>query len=240
MMKSVPFTAVLCMLMATPAFADSHRPADQIKLDLTRMPAQLLAFSGIKNGDKVVDFMPGNGYFTRVMSERVGLKGRVYAFLPTEQLANCSPAEVAGTRLLEHDPSYANVTVLVGATSDIRLPAKVDLIWTAQNYHDLHNSFMGPADLAALNRAFFAALKPGGIFLVVDHVAENGSGLRDTESLHRIDPQRLLREVAAAGFVLDAQSDVLRNREDDHRLSVFDPKIRGRTDQLVYRFRKPG
>lgn len=220
------------------ALADPRRPVDQIKLDSARMPAQLIAFAGIKAGDRVADFMPGNGYFTRIMSDLVGGGGRVYAFLPDEQLANCSPEEVAGTKALAEDPSYANVTVLNAAAAKFNISA-LDVIWTAQNYHDLHDKFMGPADVAALNRLFFKALKPGGIYLVIDHVAEPGSGLRDTESLHRIDPVRLRREIQAAGFIFDAQSRVLRNSQDDHRLSVFDARVRGRTDQVVYRFRKP-
>jgi predicted methyltransferase len=101
-------------------------------------------------------------------------------------------------------------------------------------------AFMGPADVTALNRRFFDALRPGGVYLVIDHVAEAGSGLRDTESLHRIDPLRTRREIEAAGFVFDAESNVLRNRSDDHKSSVFDPSVRGRTDQVVYRFRNPG
>jgi predicted methyltransferase len=117
--------------------------------------------------------------------------------------------------------------------------ASLDVIWTAQNYHDLHDSFMGPANIAALDRAFFNALKPGGIYLVIDHIAESGSGLRDTESLHRIDPLRLRGEIEAAGFLLDAQSDLLRHPQDNHTLSVFDARVRGQTDQVVYRFRKP-
>jgi predicted methyltransferase len=222
----------------TAAVADARRPADQVTLDPVRKPAQLLTFAELKAGDRVADFMPGNGYFTRIMSDVVGANGRVYAFLPMEQLANCAPSEVAGTKTLEHDPSYANVSVLSAATANFNLAA-LDVIWTAQNYHDLHDSFMGPANVAALNRAFFKALKPGGIFLVIDHVAESGSGLRDTESLHRIDPLRLRKEIEAAGFRLDAQSGLLRNPRDDHALSVFDGKVRGRTDQVVYRFRKP-
>jgi predicted methyltransferase len=222
----------------TAAVADARRPADQVKLDPARKPAQLLAFAELKAGDRVADFMPGNGYYTRIMSGVVGANGHVYAFLPTEQLANCAPSEVAGTKTLEHDPGYANVSVLSAATANFKL-ASLDLIWTSQNYHDLHDSFMGPANVGALNRAFFRALKPGGIYLVIDHIAESGSGLRDTESLHRIDPLRLRREIEAAGFRLDAQSDLLRNPQDDHTLSVFDGSVRGRTDQVVYRFRKP-
>jgi predicted methyltransferase len=252
-MNSVPYFAAILLTgfsplsahadmqvpaIVTAAVADARRPAAQVQLDPARKPAQLLAFAELKAGDRVADFMPGNGYFTRIMSDVVGANGHVYAFLPMEQLANCAPSEVAGTKTLEHDSSYANVSVLSAATADFSLAA-LDVIWTAQNYHDLHDSFMGPANVAALNRAFFKALKPGGIYLVIDHVAESGSGLRDTESLHRIDPLRLRKEVEAAGFLLDAQSDLLRHPQDDHTLSVFDGKVRGQTDQVVYRFRKP-
>jgi predicted methyltransferase len=252
-MKSVPYFAAVLLTVLSPlsahadmqipaivtaAVADVRRAAAQVKLDPARKPAQLLAFAELKAGDRVADFMPGNGYFTRIMSDVVGANGHVYAFLPMEQLANCAPSEVAGTKALEHDPSYANVSVLSAATANFNL-ASLDVVWTAQNYHDLHDSFMRPANVAALNRAFFKALKPGGIYLVIDHVAESGSGLRDTESLHRIDPLRLRKEIEAAGFLLDAQSDLLRHPQDDHTLSVFDGKVRGQTDQVVYRFRKP-
>jgi predicted methyltransferase len=222
------------------ALSDPRRPAEQVGLDAVRKPAQLIAFVQLKRGDKIADFMPGNAYFTRIMSNVVGDSGHVYAFLPTEQLVHCSPQEVAGTRLLEHNPTYGNVTVMSGATANFLMPEKLDVIWTAQNYHDLHDNFMGPADVAALNKRFFDALKPRGIYLVIDHVAEAGSGLRDTESLHRIDPQRMRQEIEAAGFLLDAESSVLRNPSDDHKSSVFDRRVRGRTDQVVFRFRKPG
>jgi predicted methyltransferase len=255
MMKSVQsFMLIVLVAMLSPsahadtqipsalsaAIADPRRPGDQVALDSSRKPAQLMAFAELKAGDRVADFMPGNGYFTRIMSEVVGANGHVYAFLPQEQLANCAPSEVAGTKALQGDRRYANISVLSAPTTKFRVPKSLDVIWTAQNYHDLHDSFMGPANVAAVNRAFFKALKPGGVYLVVDHVAEPGSGLRDTESLHRIDPIRLRQEIEAAGFVLDAQSDVLRNPEDDHHLSVFDSRVRGKTDQAAYRFRKPG
>ena len=253
-MKSVPYLAafvfsVSCISLSahadtaaaliTQAIADPRRPIDQVKADLLRKPAQLMAFAQLKRGDVVADFMPGNAYFTRILSDVVGARGHVYAFLPAEQLANCAPTEVAGTRALSRDASYANVSVLSDASANFRTPRKLNLIWTAQNYHDLHDSFMGPADVTVLNRAFFDALKPGGVFLVIDHAAEQGSGVRDTETLHRIDPRRLRAEIEAAGFVLEAQSDLLRNPQDDHSLSVFDGRLRGRTDQIAYRFRKP-
>jgi predicted methyltransferase len=223
----------------TAAVADPRRPAEQTKLDAARRTAASIAFARVKPGDRVVDFMPGNAYFTRILSDIVGPAGRVYAFIPTEQIANCPAREIAGTQAIARDPGYANVTVLTGALADFHIPQKLDLIWTVQNYHDLHDSFLGPANVAALNRAFFNALKPGGFLLVIDHVAESGSGLRDTETLHRIDPARIKTEIEAAGFVLESQSDVLRNAADDHRLSVFDPLIRGRTDQISFLFRRP-
>jgi predicted methyltransferase len=221
------------------AVADPRRPAEQTRLDARRKPAQVIAFAQVRPGDRVADFMPGNAYFTRILSNVVGASGRVYAFIPTEQISNCAPAEISGTRDIEGDPSYANVTVLSDSLANFRTPESLDVLWTAQNYHDLHDAFMGAPDMAQLNKAFFNALKPGGVFLVIDHVAEAGSGLRDTETLHRIDPLRLQKEIEAAGFVLEAQSDVLRNYSDDHKRAVFDPTIRGETDQVVFRFRKP-
>ena len=221
------------------AVADPRRPRNQVALDAVRKPALLITFAQLKGGDRVADFMSGSGYFTRLMSNVVGPSGHVYAFLPSEQLANCAPTEVAGTRALERDRSYSNVSIVSGPARKFQIPEKLDVIWTAQNYHDLHDSFMGPTDVAELNKVFFEALKPGGIYLVIDHVAEAGSGIRDTESLHRIDPLRLRKEVEAAGFILEAQSDALRNPADDHRLSVFADGVRGRTDQVVYKFRRP-
>ena len=221
------------------AISDPRRPAEQIKLDATRRPALVIAFAGVKSGNHVADFMPGNAYFTRLLSDVVGPTGRVYAFIPAEQIANCPKSEIAGTQAIAHDPGYANVSVLSNSLANFRVPERLDLIWTALNYHDLHDSFMGPADVAALNKAFFNALKPGGTLLVIDHAAESGSGLRDTETLHRIDPMRLKSEIEAAGFLLESQSDALRNPLDDHKRSVFDLTVRGKTDQVVFRFRRP-
>jgi predicted methyltransferase len=221
------------------AIADPRRPAEQVKLDPMRKPAAVVAFAGVKPGDHVADFMPGNAYFTRILSDVVGPAGRVYAFIPAEQVANCAPSEIAGTRALAHERGYANVTVLTDSIANFRAPEPLDVLWTALNYHDLHDSFMGPADVAALNKRIFDALKPGGSFLVIDHVAASGSGLRDTETLHRIDPMQMRREIEAAGFILEAQSNVLRNADDDHTRAVFDPMVRGKTDQMVLRFRRP-
>ena len=221
------------------AVEDVSRPAEQRALDAFRRPAQVIAFAGVGPGDRVAEFMPGNAYFTRILSRIVGPLGRVNAFTPEEQIKNCDPSEVAGSRAIEHDPQYANVVPLLASVNAFSVPEKVDVLWTAQNYHDLHDAFLRPADMKKVNVAFFQALKPGGILLIIDHVAAVGSGLRDTERLHRIDPVSVRHEVESAGFVFEGELTVLRNREDDHTLSVFDAAIRGRTDQFVFKFRKP-
>lgn len=232
---TVPPTSVIIEA----AISDPRRPDEQVKLDATRKPAISVLFSEAKAGDRIADVMSGNGYFTRILSQVVGPAGHVYAYIPTEQIAHCSPQEIAGTQAIARDSSYRNVTLLTGSLTDFRLPKKLDLIWMSQSYHDLHDSFLGPANVAVLNKTIFDALKPGGVFLVIDHVAEGGSGLRDTETLHRIDPVRMKSEIEAAGLVLESQSDALRNTDDDHKLAIFNPKIRGRTDQVMFRFRKP-
>lgn len=243
--------ALWCALTAAPslaasnpqlsaALADPGRPAEEVQLDALRKPAEVIAFAGLKRNDRVADFMSGNGYFTRIFSRLVGPGGRVYAFIPAQQLANCSASETAGTRALGRDRRYANVEVLIDAADRFVVPEPVDLVWTAQNYHDLHDSFMKPVDVAALNAAIYRALKPGGVYLVIDHAAQAGSGLRDTETLHRIDPESIRAEVSAAGFRFEGESPVLHNPDDSHKLRVFDPAIRHRTDQIVLKFRKPG
>ena len=112
-------------------------------------------------------------------------------------------------------------------------------MFTSQNYHDYHDPFMGPVDMAAFGKQVFGALKPGGVFVVIDHVAPAGSGIADTDTLHRIDPAVVKKEMEAAGFVFDGESDVLHNATDPHTAAVFDKSIRGSTDQFIYRFRKP-
>ena len=221
------------------ALADPARPAEQTAQDAERHPGEVLAFAGVASGERVADFMSGGAYFTRLFSRVVGDGGRVYAFLPQEQLEHCAPAETAGTRTIERDAHYANVTVLRGPVNQFSAPEPLDLIWTSLNFHDLYDSFMGPANVPRLVAALYRALKPGGVLVIIDHVAQPGSTVRDTETLHRIDPQVIIHTVLAAGFVLEAQSELLHNADDGHELPVFDPAIRGHTDQVVLKFRKP-
>jgi len=123
--------------------------------------------------------------------------------------------------------------------SKLVLPAKLDAVFIRQNYHDLHDKFMGPADVPAFNKQVYAALKPGGVYVILDHSAAKGAPMTVTETLHRIDRDRVVADVTAAGFKLDKESNVLANPGDPRDKMVFDPSIRGKTDQFLYRFRKP-
>lgn len=214
--------------------ADAGRPADDVKRDVDRKPSEMLAFAGVKAGSKVVDFIPGGGYFTRLFAKVVGATGKVYAAAPPSRDGS-APAVVA----IAADPGYANVTVMPLSTGGFATPEPVDIIWTAQNYHDLHLAAL-KVDVPATNKLLLAALKPGGVLIVVDHVAADGTGLDIPDKLHRINPDIVKQELTAAGFVFEAESTVLRNSSDDHSKGVFDPSVRGHTDQFVYKFRKPG
>jgi predicted methyltransferase len=221
------------------AVADSNRPDADKARDANRKPAETLAFGGIKPGAQVAELLPGGGYFTRLFSKAVGASGHVYAVVPAP-MADApadAPDFAARVKAIAADPNYANVSVVVEPYSQLGVPAPVDLIFTAQNYHDLHN-FPG-LDVGVFNKMVFDDLKPGGIYLIVDHAAQAGSGGRDTKTLHRIDPKTVQAEVTAAGFVFVAGSDLLHQPGDDHTLKVFDPAIRGKTDQFILKFRKP-
>lgn len=220
------------------AVADPNRPEADTKRDSGRKPAEVMAFAGVKPGDKVIELDPGPLYFTRLLSKVVGPNGRVYAYVPSDLDALYKKARMVVPP--PPDPLYPNVVFLYEPIPSVHAPEVVDLVWTSDNLHDFHDKLFGPADMAAVNAAIYRALKPGGAYLVLDHAAEAGSGLRDTETLHRIDSTTVKTEALAAGFVLEAESSVLRNPADDHTKKVFDSSVRGVTDQFVFRFRKPG
>ncbi len=208
------------------ALADDGRPEGDKARDGARKPAELLAFAGVKPGAKVGELLPGAGYFTRLLAKAVGPTGAVYVWLP----ATASPASLA--RLDPILKAYPNVKLVQGEA--IAPPEKVDIIWTTQNYHDLHHTGKSPEPT---NAAALAALKKGGIYLVSDHVAKSGSGTADTDSLHRIDPDLVKAEVVKAGFVFAGASTALANATDDHTQKVFD--LHDKTDQFVLKFKKP-
>ena len=215
------------------AVADPGRPAADTARDADRKPAEMLAFAGGKPGDTVLEVLPGGGYFTRLISKTVGSTGHVYAGAPAGKMQEAASA-IAG------DPAYANVSVVgLDAAALTALPP-LDLIWTSQNYHDLHLTRVHQ-DVAAIDSLWFSRLKPGGTLIVIDHAALPGAPVTATaDALHRIDPAAALGEIKGAGFVLDGESQALRNPADPRTAIVFDPSIRGHTDQFAYRFKKPG
>jgi predicted methyltransferase len=217
------------------AVRDPGRIADARARDAFRKPAEILAFAGVKPGDVVVEIAPGGGYDTALLSRVVGPAGKVYA-VDSETLFEYMPS------LRESFPGYIaqdprdNVEYSAQRLDAIEIPAQVDMIWMSMFYHD--TVWLG-LDRAAMNRAFFEHLKPGGVFLVVDHHALPGAADGVTKELHRIDAEQVRREVEAAGFRLAAMSDALMNLDDTRTASVFDDSIRGRTDRFVYKFVKP-
>jgi predicted methyltransferase len=221
------------------AIADPARPAADTVRDPDRKPAGALAFAEVKANDKIADYAAGAGYFTRLFADVAGPAGHVYASVPSGLLKY--PNIVKGIAEIQaFAVDHPNVTVTFGsALGAARYPEKLDLFWISQNYHDLHDSFMGPVDMAAFNRAVYDALKPGGLYVVLDHVAAKGSPAEVTDTLHRIEPSTVRREVEAAGFRFEGESALLSNPADPHTAGVFDASIRGRTDQFIMKFRRP-
>jgi predicted methyltransferase len=216
------------------AVADEARPAADRERDVHRKPAEIVAFAGVKPGDIVAEMIPGSGYYTRILSRAVGPNGKVYALVP--EFFATRPGGLDAINALA--AQYGNVEVVVGDLAKLTLPEPVDLVWTSENYHDFHN---GPAaNVAGINGAVFAALKPGGIYFIEDHAAKAGTGTTATSTLHRIDPAAAISEATAAGFVLDGQSDVLANPADPKDVGVRDPAVQGETEKFALRFKKPG
>lgn len=228
----MPLPAYVIAAVAAPA-----RGSDK-EADARRHPAELAVFAQVKPGDTVVDLIPGSGYFTRIFSHIVGPTGHVFAIWPAEY-AKEDADNVTLTKTLAATPGFSNVAVLIQPAAHFSVPVKANVVWTSQNYHDYPNKFMGAVDPAVLNKAVYAALKSGGRFVVIDHSALAGSGMRDTDTLHRIDEQTVKTQITAAGFKLDGESDVLRNPADTRKIKVFDEPIHGHTDQFALRFRKP-
>lgn len=218
------------------ALADPARPADDKVRDAARHPADILVFAGVKPGAKVADFIMGGGYWTRLMSDVVGAKGKVYAYQPA-QFIQFMPKYA--TQQDEAVKGRANVIPSRESLAEVAFAEPLDAIVTVQNYHDLHLKFAPPGFAAKVDKRLYDALKPGGVLLVVDHVATSDPGFALPETLHRVDPAAARAEIESAGFKFTGELPILRNPADPHTASVFDPAIKGKTDQFVYRFVKP-
>lgn len=219
----------------TKALADPSRPAADTARDAARHPGEVLALAGVKEGDTVVDYIMGGGYFTRILSAAVGPKGTVYAYQPAEFIKFMAKY---GEDQKAVAAALPNVKPLSGPMVGLDLPDGADVVITVQNYHDQHLKPF-PVDTAAkANAEIFKSLKPGGVFLVIDHAALAGATTAP-DALHRIDIAQVKSEVEAAGFKLEAESPILADKADSHTVSVFDPSIRGKTDQFILKFRKP-
>jgi predicted methyltransferase len=218
------------------ALADSRRPQADRDRDAARLPGELLAFAGVESGDKVGDYIMGGGYFTRVLAGAVGPQGRVYAFQPTEFIgfrpdyATEQDAAVA--------PYPGLVVPLRSTIAAPGFPEQLDVIITVQNLHDLFIGPMPAGTAPAAIAALHAALKPGGTLVVVDHRALAGGGAAAADSVHRMDEELALAALTAAGFVLEERSELYARPADPRTANVFDPAIRGETDQFAWRLRR--
>ncbi len=212
--------------------ANPERPEDERKLDAGRKPEEVLKFFGVKPGDKVADIMAAGGYYTAILSQVVGDKGVVYS--ANNAFIKGFVKDKLDVRL--QNPMFANVKHIDGEVDKLALPTdgSLDFVLIHLNYHDL---VLKNDNRAAMNKAIFAALKPGGVYGIVDHYAKDGSGSEFTESLHRIDKAVEVKEVTDAGFVLAKEGEMLRHPEDPRTEAVF--KHRGETDRFVLRFEKP-
>ena len=223
------------------AIADPGRPPADVAKDASRKPAEIIEFARIKPGETVIDIWPGSGYWTRLFSDVVGPKGKVYSYVPAE-IADFKSDPVGIIKKLAAEPGRGNVEEVsdpLASPPPAAMEGTVDVAFTFENYHDTYDPFMKGADVAGFNRAMFKLLKHGGYYVVVDHAAPAGSGLAHTNDTHRIDPAMARSEIEKAGFVFDGESKVLANQDDPRTALVFDPSIRGKTDRFAYRFRKP-
>jgi predicted methyltransferase len=220
------------------ALADPARKMDRDAADARRKPGELIAFAQVKPGDKVLDLIPGNGFWTRIFSKVVGPTGKVYAVWP-QSYAKLATGNVATLRQLSADKYYGNIVTEVQPTTTLTAPEPLDVVWTSQNFHDYPDEFMGKGDPGRLAADAFNILKPGGTLMIIDHMAKPGRGLSDTDTLHRVDPATVRQIVERAGFRFAGETKVLANPADPLDIPVFDQAIRGHTSQFAYKFVKP-
>jgi predicted methyltransferase len=219
--------------------ADKGRPVRDRARDKRDHIGEVLAFASIAPGEIVADFLPYRGYYTRLFAALVGVAGSAYAVVP-EELTRIERIAKGRAEIAAFAASEPRIELASGPVAWAgALPEPVDLFWISENYHDLHNAFMGPVDIGAFNASIFKALTPGGRLIIIDHVAARGAPRDVTETLHRIELAVARREIEAAGFKWDGESDALANRADRHASRIFARGIRYHTDRFIHRFRKP-
>ena len=231
------------------AIADASRPDSDKQRDVNRKPAEVLAFAGVKPGDKVGELIPGRGYFTKLFCKVVGDKGHVYTVgispstpraggpprdMPRDMPAGAPPGAEAAAPAT--GTPCTNVTAAEYKFAEFKMPASLDVVWTSENYHDLNNAMFGSGDMRPFNKAIYDSLKPGGVYLVEDHAAAAGVGKSATDTLHRIEKSAVIADVTAVGFVLESESTVLANPADDHKQGPF--ALNGKSDKFLLKFRK--
>ena len=222
------------------AVAAPDRSPDHVKLDEGRKPAEVLAFLGLKPGMQVLDLFGANAYWAEIMAPVVGPKGHDTVWQPAQFYSDKAKKSFA-----EFAAKHPNVSII---TSPFEAPAfqkdSADFVILNDNYHDVYwqnpKRNIPEMDPNAFVKAIYDAMKPGGIIGVIDHIANTNDDARATvEKLHRIDPAVVKADFERAGFVFEGSSDLLRNPADDHTLLVFDPKVAGKTDKFVFKFKKP-
>ncbi len=237
--------ASTAMVLAAPtakmkaAVADAGRPAADTARDENRKPADMLAFAGIGPGKVVVDMLPGGGYFTRIFAKAVEPGGRVYAYFGSQYDARLKgQGKDPDNQFADLKHTYPNLGVIHGPLPQFVTPVPVDVVWTSQNYHDMHNKQYA-MDVNEVNKAIFKSLKPGGYYVIIDHKAAETAGDDVTEALHRIKESTVKKEVEAAGFKLVAESKDLNYASDDGTKRVFEADVKGKTNQFMLKFQKP-
>ncbi len=215
------------------ALASPIRTEDDRENDESRKPDKFIQFIGLNSGETVAEINAGPGYYARIYPNIVGNDGHVFV---TNAKFVLGLFDGLQDRLTDSLNSVSNVTLSVQEDNDLSLPRLLDVAILNNIYHDLHWQEL---DLARWNSSIYRAVRPGGYYIVADHIAEAGSGDRDSSKLHRIDPTLVKKEILDAGFELIEESDIFRNPNDDHTLMIVDPGIRGQTDRFLFKFRKP-
>lgn len=226
--EQAPVTAASPHIVA--ALADPRRPQADRDRDQFRHPADIMAFSGVQPGWRIADVGPGGGYYSRLFAVAVGDQGRVYGI----DRPNAAPDRPRA--MLAVVPQYTNITELQAGYTGWTIDEPLDAVFISQIYHDFFYPQLN-VDVPAFNRAVFAALKPGGVYVIADHAGRPGTGISESTTLHRIEESFLRSEVEAAGFRLAGSGEFLRNPADPRDKETPDPPMP--KDEFVLKFLKP-